>query len=736
MLLCYGNSLTLDAGYYFDSYLWIAGDTTQTLTVSEEGWIHVNTTTLDGCELTDSVYIYVSQPVTNLETTYEEGCYPFEMELSAPDGYKKYVWQNARGDTLSTSNTYIAGSTGEYTITVFDKYNCTARSTMNMVVFPVPKTEFSGPSLVCGEMKTGLSVLVTGAADSVWNFEGSTEWTTSNPASLVLTDMSPTSVQVEAIQWGEYEIYYHLKTVDGCAKTDTFRIRFHPQPVSDFILENDERCEGYSQKLQFTGSATDSATFHWDLNGCQFLDTLGYQYYVISVGAFLEEQPGVSLYIDDNGCLSEPKVEPVGALPNFTMDASLRRGCDELTVDFTSTMLTEDRVEFKWEFDDGETAVTPNHTKYYSRPGFYGVKLTVTNPVTQCVNSYKIDSMIKVFPTPVAAISADPQFCHPDSAQLIYTHTIDSSVCFWEFEGMHQIGGENDSVRVWLDDPVATARLIVDEYGCISAPAEIELKRRPRFDLLAQTREGCQPFETELHAETRDANLYYEWITDSLPYPSGDSRFISFPDPGSYDVGLIARSEATGCSDTLVKAGWIEVFPKPEAEFRVNYPVAFTDHSQISFFNRSRGADHYSWDFGDGAVDTAEDPTHRYTEPGEYTVVLIAQNFQGCGDSTQFSITILPSPVHTPNAFRPGSPIEENRTFMPLGTGVDTDRFHLSIYNRQGQLVFESRSPGYSWDGTIPNGKPAPAGNYIWIARYFDIQGIEREQKGQVLLIR
>jgi hypothetical protein len=116
--------------------------------------------------------------------------------------------------------------------------------------------------------------------------------------------------------------------------------------------------------------------------------------------------------------------------------------------------------------------------------------------------------------------------------------------------------------------------------------------------------------------------------------------------------------------------------------------------------------------------------------------MLIAESINECRDTAEQTITILPFSVYAPNAFRPDSPVEENRIFRPVGTGADPSRFNLKIYNRWGQIVFRTESPDDYWDGHTPVGRQAPMANYIWIAQYFDIQGFKHEQKGQVLLIR
>ena len=736
LLLCHGDSRTLDAGPYFDTYKWNTGDSTQKLTITEGGKYHVKTTTIDGCKLEDSIYVFVSKPEVELGIDYDEHCYPYEIELKGNDGFQKYVWTNENGDVIGNSQIITADKTGEYRITTYNEYNCPARDTMELVVFPTPIPKIIGESLNCGIKEISLNVSIEEAPENLWNQDNSFKWTSNKPGKLAFTDQSHTSVKINVTEWDDYEVYYELKTIDGCVGLDTFYVTFHPQPSSLFVFEDDSKCEGYSKKILFKGEATDSARFHWDLDGCKFVDTLGWQQYNLSVGAFLNKAPYIQLVIDDNGCFSDTTIKPLGAKPNFTMDADVTRGCDQLTVNFSSQLLTNDHVIFEWEFDNGEKVREQSTTRHYPTTGFYDVSLTITNPVSQCKNGFTLDSMIRVFPTPTASITADPDFCYPDSANIFYTHNIDSSFCSWEFDGMHQVGTGNDSITVVLEEPTAKVSLIVDEYGCISEPVSVILKRKPRFDFYVDDEEGCQPYLAEIFAEPIDSFLNFTWLTDSLPYPTGNSNIYHFPDSIYYDVTLSATSGETGCSDTLLTEDWIKVHPKPYAEFWPDYPVALLEHSEITFSNYSDGAVLFHWDFDDGGISNEHSPKHTFTELGEFNTQLIIESEFGCTDTTEFLVTILPFHVFTPNAFRPDSDIPENRTFMPLGTGADNSTFSMKIYDRWGQIIFESKSADHPWDGTMKNGKPAPMGNYIWISHFFDIQGFEHNQKGQVLLIR
>ena len=738
LLLCLGDTLILDAGPQFDNFKWNTGETTQTIKVTREAFYRVDVGTSDGCELSDNVFVKMSSPKADLGDRYEEVCYPQKIPLYADEGYERYIWQNEMDQIISTERNIWADQNGDYRLTVIDKYRCAARDTFSLTVFPVPEVEIKGEHLICGVYSSQLSVSITGTPDSIWNFTGNFSWSSNSP-NLLLSDETRFSVNIEARNWGDYVIDYQLTTVDGCDTVLSFPIRFHPQPENDFLIEDDPGCSGYSKILRFTGTVTEAAEFDWDLNGRIFLDTLDLQnrVYLISEGARQTEVPPVTLVINDKGCISNPLTKPVvNANPNFTMEADKTRGCDSLIVNFSSTILTSDNVDFKWTLDDTEIIQQKNFTKHYTDTGFYKVNLSVINPLTLCRNSFTIHSMIKVFPTPVAEIIADPDLCYPGKALLVYKNYVDSTFYLWEFNENKLSGFGYDSVTIILDNPVENIKLTVNEYGCVSEPFEIQLKRKPEFDFNTGSEEGCQPYSFEVFAETADNFVSFTWVTDSLPYPSGISNLYILPDTGRFDISLIAYSSETGCADTLLKPDWIWVHRNPFSKFEVDYKVALIDNANIKFINYSERAVSYFWEFGDGETSEEFAPVHTYFDLGEYTARLYAESVYGCADTFELVINIIPSMVYAPNAFRPQSDIPENRTFMPVSSGVDESRFTLKIFNRWGELIFESNSLNNPWDGTLKNGGSAPVGNYVWISNYFDIQGFEHNEKGQILLIR
>lgn len=90
--------------------------------------------------------------------------------------------------------------------------------------------------------------------------------------------------------------------------------------------------------------------------------------------------------------------------------------------------------------------------------------------------------------------------------------------------------------------------------------------------------------------------------------------------------------------------------------------------------------------------------------------------------------------VWAPNVIVPNGDVDENRTFSFKYTSAVSE-FRIFIYNRGGRRVFSSSNPEFSWDGSA-DGTAMPQGAYVWVARFRDSDGRQREEKGSVTIIR
>lgn len=160
-------------------------------------------------------------------------------------------------------------------------------------------------------------------------------------------------------------------------------------------------------------------------------------------------------------------------------------------------------------------------------------------------------------------------------------------------------------------------------------------------------------------------------------------------------------------------------------------PVVFTANSA------GKIAQH-NWDFGDGGFGTGPSITHIFAQPNRetvYTVRYTVTDSFGCSKTVQKPIKIYSSCIiRVPNAFTPNND-RTNDLLYPLNA-VKAEQLDFSVYNRWGQLVFRTSNWKQGWDGLM-NGRPQPAGTYVWILRYIDRDTGKRiEQKGFTILIR
>jgi gliding motility-associated-like protein len=145
----------------------------------------------------------------------------------------------------------------------------------------------------------------------------------------------------------------------------------------------------------------------------------------------------------------------------------------------------------------------------------------------------------------------------------------------------------------------------------------------------------------------------------------------------------------------------------------------------------------YLWDFGDGNGSSDMSPTHMYRREGTYDVTLNVWTNQGCYDIYEYKTAVIVQPIGSivfPNVFSPEAQLEENRIFKP-GLIDFVEDYHLMIFNRWGELIFESFSQDLGWNG-MADGKLAKEDVYIWKVEGTFTSGKKFVQTGDVTLLR
>ena len=175
----------------------------------------------------------------------------------------------------------------------------------------------------------------------------------------------------------------------------------------------------------------------------------------------------------------------------------------------------------------------------------------------------------------------------------------------------------------------------------------------------------------------------------------------------------------------------IEVI-EPTADFTLNSNLRF-DKVPISFQNLSVGGHTYLWNFGNQQTSTLTNPYHTFEEYGEFDISLIATNEIGCVDSIQKKIKIEEAYyVYIPNTFTPDQG-RYNSTFYAVTTGVKS--LNIEIFNRWGELLYESDDLNFEWDGTY-NGVVIQQGTYIYKVRCITNSGRDLDFYGHINLLK
>ena len=212
---------------------------------------------------------------------------------------------------------------------------------------------------------------------------------------------------------------------------------------------------------------------------------------------------------------------------------------------------------------------------------------------------------------------------------------------------------------------------------------------------------------------------------------------------GTYSVTLTVVTDAGCTNNNATTPLVINAYQSPLAQFTLNATVLNLPQDYLICNNLSIGAVSYNWSFGDGNSSPEVHPHYLYNTIGSYEVQLIATSLQGCTD-TAYANVVTGADIVFPNAFTPNADGGSNGgyytfgsitndVFFPYTSGV-TD-YKLQIFNRWGEMIFESTDIKQGWDGYY-KGKICQLGVYIWKAYAKLNNGKIFNQTGDVTLLR
>ena len=229
---------------------------------------------------------------------------------------------------------------------------------------------------------------------------------------------------------------------------------------------------------------------------------------------------------------------------------------------------------------------------------------------------------------------------------------------------------------------------------------------------------ACEPFTVTLTNTTPTAVSDCIWSINNGTVINGCGPIVyTFPSAGTYDVTL-TTSSSLGCTASVTYTDIIYLEATPNASFNPGTSVISSFDTEIQFNNTSTGASSYYWEFGDETASSYEvHPAHTFPDDGSatYTVTLIAYSPLGCADTAYATVTVNEELIfYVPNTFTPDGD-DFNQTFKPIFTaGYDPFDYTLYIFNRWGEIVFESHNVEVGWDATYAGRFAVQDGTYTW----------------------
>ncbi len=278
---------------------------------------------------------------------------------------------------------------------------------------------------------------------------------------------------------------------------------------------------------------------------------------------------------------------------------------------------------------------------------------------------------------------------------------------------------------------------VTDANGCVLVfNFTITDSPLPVVSFTSDRTEGCEPLLITFD-NTGESGVSCEWnFGDGSMSSSCGTVSHAYEFDGEYTVSLKVTNVG-GCFTVLSFTNYITVHPNPVASFIYSPSNPSTINSEVRFTDYSTDADLWEWSFGAIGNSTQENPTFIFPEiAGEYPVELIVTTNEGCADTLIKIVTVYQEQlIFVPNVITPDGD-QFNEVFTPYFTGIDSYDYHLTIYNRWGEILFESYNLATGWNGTY-GGEIVPDGVYIWTVETADVATDKRfEFNGHVTVIK
>lgn len=620
-----------------NSWLWDFGDgntstlqnPSHTYTANGSYTVSLNITTTAGCLDSSRRVNYIKVVPGQVNYTVPDTiivCIPSTLSFVDPtDGSNYWHWDFGDGDTSNLQNpshTYL--DTGIYVVTLqtnmaggcgqlFNPYAIIEVRPFIPEVIHIPIMSLCSPYLIQIEDS------VPGVTEWLWDFgDGTTD-----------TAISPTHIYAQP---GTYTITVYMIIPDACPTTHSVTVTFgHPNPIQ---ITNTSFCA--DDTIHFTiNNPLAFTSYLWNFgDGSSTSTAQNVNHIYGNAGDYI----AMLITTDTSGCVDtfytdtlHIRILNVGFITNDPTT-----GCDGLSVHFVNT--STNAVFYSWNFGDSTTATNTNPTHYFGNPGTYTITLTATNG--GCIKTYTQPNLVTINEAVADFSFSSSGNCYPIT--VTYSDlSINPVIWFWEFgDGTTDI--VQNPIHVFYNKPSGPVKLtIVDINGCVDIKTKSNITGYPLIVSASDTI-GCQPMNVLFSDSTNNAIAWLWNFGDGSTSTQQNPSHV-YLNTGSYIV-QVSVTMASGCTSTFTLPSQVHVVI-PVADF-ISPTIAVCAPSLVQFNDLSQNAVSYLWDFGDGSTSTAQNPSHIYNVPGDYTISLTVTDSFGCTD-TEIKVDY----IHVPGTY-------------------------------------------------------------------------------------
>lgn len=533
-------------------------------------------------------------------------------------------------------------------------------------------------------------------------------------------------------------------TANGCSgATESFDITIDPSPIVNAVADQ-TLCNNTNTAAVIFGSTTPGTTYSWTNSdpsiGLAATGNGDISSFTAANATGTSNSATITVTPSANGCVGASTSFLIIVDPSPTVDpiADIEVCANENvnTITFTSPNAG---TTFDWTNDNtsvglGGAGAGNINTFVGNNAGVAPVtgNVVVTPTANGCVGATENFS-ITINPLPAVFAGNDIAVCAGEQVVLtgsgamaggyVWDNGVTDGVAFSPLGGVYTVVGTDANGCVNSDDVLVTIEALPIPSFIVDVPP-------------------CEPFTVTLTNTTPGPvdNCVWSINDGSNPINGCGPIVYTFSEAGTFDVTL-TTSSALGCEASVTYTDIIYLENSPNASFDAsNYNVTNLN-TEVIFNNSSTNASSYVWSFGDeSANSSAVNPIHVFPseESGVYTVTLIATSSMGCVDTAYATITVSEEVIfYVPNTFTPDDD-DYNETFKPVFTsGFNPFDFTMLIFNRWGEIIFESHDASVGWDATYSGRYPVQDGTYTWKIIFKTLATDERREViGHVNVLR